>query len=76
MRAGSKEAEDFFGRERVSMCFTGASSTSPDFGDISGERQSTVPRPRRSRVGSIQAGSKCALNFFGGSPQDGGGKAV
>ena len=76
MRAGSKEAEDFFGRERVSMCFTGASSTSPDFGDISGERQSTVPRPRRSRVGSIQAGSNCALNFFGGSPQDGGGKAV
>lgn len=66
MRAGSKEAQDFFGRERVSMCFAGASSTSPDVGDISGERPSTVPRHCRSRVGSIQAGSKCALNFFGG----------
>ena len=74
MRAGSKGARDFFGRERaLSASFAGGggvgSSSSSDA--ISGGGQRTpapAPRIRRSRVESIQAGSKGALNFFGGSP--------
>ena len=70
MRAGSKGARDFFGRERaLSASFAGGGGGAAISG---GERVSSTPAPapriRRSRVESIQAGSKGALNFFGGSP--------
>lgn len=77
MRAGSKGARDFFGRERaLSASFAGggggAPSSSSSDAISGGERGSSTPAPapriRRSRVESIQAGSKGALNFFGGSP--------
>jgi hypothetical protein len=75
MRAGSKGARDFFGRERaLSASFAGGGAPSSSSSDAisGGERVSSTPAPapriRRSRVESIQAGSKGALNFFGGSP--------
>jgi hypothetical protein len=75
MRSGSKGARDFFGRERalsVVSFAAGASSSAPlDLGDAitGGEQPSTpAPRIRRSRVESIRAGSKSALDFFGGPP--------
>jgi hypothetical protein len=67
MRAGSKEARDFFGLERLSKSFISAPSSPLDLGDTCGERLSTARRPRRSRIESIQAGSNGALDFFGAS---------
>jgi hypothetical protein len=76
MRAGSKGARDFFGRERaLSASFAGGGGGASSSSDVisGGERRSSTPAPaapriRRSRVESIQGGSKGALSFFGGSP--------
>lgn len=65
MRAGSKEARDFFGLERLSKSFTSSPSTPLDLSDTSVELLATARRPRRSRIESIQAGSKGAMDFFG-----------
>ena len=67
MRAGSKEARDFFGLERLSKSFTSSPSTPLDLSDTSVELLATARRPRRSRIESIQAGLKGAMDFFGDS---------
>jgi hypothetical protein len=67
MRAGSKEARDFFGPERLSKSFTSSLSAPLDLSDTSAELLLTARRPRRSRIKSIQAGSKGAMDFFGDS---------